>query len=40
MAQLSAGKVVMRGQTLNIPNGLSAEQSVSAGGQTITAKPG
>ncbi|KAF2115373.1 hypothetical protein BDV96DRAFT_646378 [Lophiotrema nucula] len=40
VAQLAAGKVTLRGQILNIPASLSADQEISAGGQTIKAAPG
>jgi hypothetical protein len=39
IAQLLAGKVVLRGQTLNIPADIPSTQPISVGGQSITAKP-
>jgi len=38
-AQLSAGRVVLHGQTLNIPIGLTKLQQISGNGQFITAQP-
>ncbi|KAF2676630.1 subtilisin-like protein [Lentithecium fluviatile CBS 122367] len=40
LAKLFANKVIMRGQTLNIPSGLSGAQEITSGGQTIKAQPG
>lgn len=40
MAQLLAGKVTLRGQTLNIPSDLSTTLPITVGGQSITAQPG
>jgi hypothetical protein len=40
MAQLLAGKVILRGQTLHIPSDLSIAHPISAGGQSITVQPG
>jgi hypothetical protein len=40
IAQLLAGKVTMRGQTLNIPSDLSHGQPITAGDESITAHPG
>jgi hypothetical protein len=40
IAQLLAGKVTMRGQTLNIPSDLSNGQPITAGDESITARPG
>jgi hypothetical protein len=37
--QLYSDKVVMRGQTLQIPNDLSEQQEISSGGQTIKTGP-
>ncbi|KAF2272251.1 uncharacterized protein EI97DRAFT_470584 [Westerdykella ornata] len=37
---LHSNKVILRGQTLNIPAGLTSAQEISVGGQTITAQPG
>jgi hypothetical protein len=39
-AKLFSDKVVVRGQTLAIPAGLSAAQDFTSGGQTIRAQPG
>jgi hypothetical protein len=39
-AKLFSDKVVVRGQTLAIPAGLSAAQDITSGGQTIRAQPG
>ncbi|KAF2789529.1 subtilisin-like protein, partial [Melanomma pulvis-pyrius CBS 109.77] len=39
-ASLFANKVVLRGQTLEIPAGLSASQEIYSGGQSVTAQPG
>jgi hypothetical protein len=39
-AQLFSDRVVLRGQTLNIPSDLSAAQEISAGGQALKAQPG
>ncbi|KAF1918124.1 peptidase S8/S53 domain-containing protein [Ampelomyces quisqualis] len=40
IAQLFSGRVVLRGQTLLIPSGISSAQPITVGGQTITAQPG
>jgi hypothetical protein len=40
LAQLLAGSIVLRGQTLPIPDGLSSVQHISVGGQSIQAQPG
>lgn len=40
LVQLLAGRVMLRGQTLNIPSGLSSTQPIAAGGQSIQAQPG
>jgi hypothetical protein len=40
IAQLLAGKVVLRGQTLTIPKDISSAQPIVVGGQSITAQPG
>jgi hypothetical protein len=40
IAQLHSDKVVVRGQELAIPAGLSSVREISAGGQTIKAQPG
>ncbi|KAF1963807.1 subtilisin-like protein [Byssothecium circinans] len=39
-ARLFSNKVIMHGQTLNIPSGLSSSQEITSGGQTIKAQPG
>jgi hypothetical protein len=40
LAQLLAGKVMMHGQTLNIPSDSSRPQPISGGGQSVTIQPG
>ncbi|KAF2878051.1 peptidase S8/S53 domain-containing protein [Massariosphaeria phaeospora] len=40
VAQLSSDKVVLRGQTMDIPSDLGDAQEISSGGQLITAQPG
>jgi len=40
IAQLLAGKVTLRGQTLNVPSDLSTAVPITEGGQFITALPG
>jgi hypothetical protein len=40
IAQLFANKVIMRGQTLEIPGDITASQEISSGGQSVTAQPG
>ncbi|KAH7411597.1 peptidase S8/S53 domain-containing protein [Phaeosphaeria sp. MPI-PUGE-AT-0046c] len=40
IAQLFAGKIVLRGQTLEVPSNIPSSQPIAVGGQTVTVHPG